>query len=68
MSTRGLAKRSKPAEDEFLGIKLSKKQDFTRFKQLRARTIKSTKWACPAVVNHLGICNDFNTLITNVGF
>jgi hypothetical protein len=29
--------------------------------------MKSTKWACAANLNHLGIGNDFNMLITNAG-
>lgn len=66
MNTRGQVRRGKTTEDEFLGVELSRKQDFARFKQLRARTIKSTKWSCPIVVNHHGIGNDFNMLITKV--
>jgi hypothetical protein len=67
MNTRGQAWKSKPNEDEYLGIELGRKQDYARFKQLHARTLKSTEWACPTVINYLGIGNNFNTLITNVG-
>ena len=73
MNTRGQARGSLPAqskkgkEDEFLAIKFKGKEEFAKFKQLRRREMKSTKWACAATLNHLRIGNDFNTLITNAG-
>jgi hypothetical protein len=54
------------APDEFLGIELRAKQDFGRFKYLKNRDIKSSKWVCPAVINPLGIGDDFSLLINNV--
>jgi hypothetical protein len=60
MNTRGQARKSKTTEDEYLGIALGRKQDFARFKQLCARTITSTKWSCPVIVNHIRIGNNFN--------
>ena len=74
MNTRSQARANLPAQpnkgkahEDFLGINLGTKENFTRFKQLRSRDVKSTKWACPATINHLRIGNDFNLLCNNVG-
>jgi hypothetical protein len=73
MNTRGQVHGSFPAQsnkgevDEFIGIKFKGKDEFAKVKQLRRRETKSTKWACAANLNHLGIGNDFNMAVTNVG-
>jgi hypothetical protein len=38
-----------------------------RFGILKNREIKSTKWACPTILNQLGMTNDFNLLCNRVG-
>jgi hypothetical protein len=43
------------------------KQDLDHFKKLKNPIIRSTKWVCPAVVNHLGIGDDFNILLIMLG-
>ena len=50
-----------------LGIEFDDRRHLNRFNRLKDREIKSTKWACPHILNQLGLHNDFNTLCNNVG-
>jgi hypothetical protein len=49
------------------GIVFDDQCQLNRFNRLKNREIKSTKWACPHILNHLGIRYDFNNLCNNVG-
>ena len=59
-----------PVEDgtpASLGIEFTEDFHHNRFNRLKDREIKSTKWACPHILNQLGLRHDFNTLCNNVG-
>ena len=59
MNTRGDARHHRALDEDFFGIKLRTRGQTARFRQLKARPIKSTKWACPTMLNHLGIGQEF---------
>ena len=67
MNIRGDARRRRALDEDFFGITLRTRGQIARFRQLKARPIKSTKWACPAMLNHLGIGQQFNDLATAAG-
>ena len=67
MDTRGQARRRRALNEEFLGIRLRKRGQVARFWQLMARPIKSTKWAFPTMLNHLGIGQEFQRLVNATG-
>ena len=67
MNTRGDARRRRALDEEFLGIPIRTKEQTSRFRQLKARPIKSTKWACPTMLNHLGIGHQFRELANAAG-
>ena len=52
---------------ERMGIKFVERTKADRFGLLKKREIRSTKWACPTMINQLGITNDFNLLCNRVG-
>ena len=62
MNTRGDTRRRRALDEEFFGIPLRTKGQTARFRQLKACPIKSTKWACPTMLNHLGIGQQFREL------
>ena len=62
MNTRGDTRRHRALDEDFFGINLRTRGQTTRFRQLKARPIKSTKWACPTMLNHLGIGQQFREL------
>ena len=53
--------------DKFIGMKLRGKNHPRIFRFLDEREMKTTKWACPATIQRLGITNDFDLLCNNVG-
>ena len=63
------AQAAPPVEDTpaSLGIEFEDRCQLNRFNRLKDREIKSTKWACPHILNQLGLRHDFNTLCNNVG-
>ena len=63
------AQAALPVEDTpaLLGIEFDDRRHLNRFNRLKDREIKSTKWACPHILNQLGLHHDFNTLCNNVG-
>ena len=67
MNTRGQSSRRRALEEDFLGIPLRKREDIAYFRQLKACPIKSTKWACPTMLNQLGIMRYFDRICSNVG-
>ena len=50
-----------------MGIWFVDKQHRDRFNKIKNREVKTTKWACPIILNQLGITNDFNLLCNRVG-
>ena len=52
---------------EWMGIEFIENFSITRFGRLKEREIRSTKWACPTILNQLGMTNDFNLLCNRVG-
>jgi hypothetical protein len=48
------------------GIEFDEPYQPYRFNRLKSRGIKSTKWACPHILNQLGLRRDFNNLCNNV--
>ncbi|KAK1644314.1 hypothetical protein QYE76_062119 [Lolium multiflorum] len=63
------AQAALPVEDTpaSLGIEFEDRHHLNRFNLLKDREIKSRKWACPHILNKLGLRNDFSTLCNNVG-
>jgi hypothetical protein len=53
-----------PVEDTpaSLGIEFEDHHHLNRFNRHKVHEIKSTKWACPHILNQLGLRNDFNIL------
>ena len=62
MNTRGDSSSRRALDEEFFGIPLRTKGQTARLRQLKERPIKSTKWACPTMLNHLGIGQQFREL------
>ncbi|KAK1668104.1 hypothetical protein QYE76_056263 [Lolium multiflorum] len=58
-----------PVEDTpaSLGIEFEDQRHLNRFNHIKDHEIKSKKWACPYILNQLGLRDDFNTLCNNVG-
>ena len=52
---------------ERMGIEFIENFSITRFGRLKEREIRSTKWACPTILNQLGMTDDFNLLCNRVG-
>ena len=67
MNTRGDARRRRALDEDFFGITLRTRGQIARFRQLKGRPIKSTKWACPTMLNHLGIGQQFRELANAAG-
>ena len=59
--------RATPPSDEQLGIEFTENFNTNRFRRLKNREIQSTKWACPTILNQLGMTDDFNLLCNRVG-
>ena len=62
MDTRGQSRHRRALDEELCGIPLRTKGQTTRFRQLKAPPMKSTKWVCPTMLNHLGIGQEFHDL------
>ena len=52
---------------ERMGIRFRDEAHRERFNKIKNREVKATKWACPIILNQLGISNDFNLLCNRVG-
>ena len=68
--TRAVAAQAAPPVENtpaVCGIEFDDQLQLNRFNLLKNREIKSTKWACPHILNPLGLRHDFNTLCNNVG-
>ena len=68
--TRAAAERAAPTminTPASLGIEFGANFQLNCFNRLKNREIKSTKWACPFMLNQLGIHQDFDYLCNNVG-
>ena len=59
--------RAAAAAQDRMGIRFADKQHRDRFNKIKNREVKTTKWACPIILNQLGITNDFNLLCNRVG-
>ena len=59
--------RATTLSDERMGIEFTERFNTNRFARLKDREIQSTKWACPTILNQLGMTNDFNLLCNRVG-
>ena len=59
--------RAAALSDEQMGIEFTENFNTNRFGRIKDREIQSTKWACPTILNQLGMTNDFNLLCNRVG-
>ena len=59
--------RTAAPSDELMGIEFTENFNTNCFRRLKNREIQSTKWACPTILNQLGLTNDFNLLCNRVG-
>ena len=59
--------RAAAAAQDRMGIRFADEQHHDRFNMIKNREVKTTKWACPIILNQLGMTNDFNLLCNRVG-
>ena len=59
---RAAASASRAVTQEHMGIRFRNELQHDRFYGIKNREVKTTKWACPIILNQLGIYNDFNLL------
>ena len=59
--------RAAAAAQNRMGIRFEDELHRERFNKIKNREVKTTKWACPIILNQLGIINDFNLLCNRVG-
>ena len=59
--------RAAAAAQDRMGIWFADEQHRDCFNRIKIREVKTTKWACPIILNQLGITNDFNLLCNKVG-
>ena len=65
-ATASSSRAAATAQDR-MGIRFADEQHCDRFNKIKNREVKTTKWACPIILNQLGITNDFNLLYNTVG-
>ena len=53
---------SRTVAQEHMGIRFRDELQRDCFNMINNREVKATKWACPIILNQLGISNDFNLL------
>ena len=61
------ASASRAVAQEHMGIRFRDELQRDRFNRIKNREVKATKWACPIILNQIGISNDFNLLCNRVG-
>ena len=54
--------RAAAAAQNRMGIWFEDELHRDRFNMIKNREVKTTKWACPIILNQLDITNDFNLL------
>src|SRR4051812_40386861 len=59
--------RAAAAAQDLMGIQFRDELQRDRFNTINNREVKTTKWACPIILNQLGISNYFNLLCNRVG-
>ena len=55
------------AAQDRMGILLADELHRDCFNKIKNQEVKTTKWACPIILNQLGMTNDFNLLCNRVG-
>src|SRR4051812_23403560 len=67
--TRALATSSfsRAATQERMGIRFRNESHRDRFDRIKNQEMKAIKWACPIILNQLGIFDDLNLLCNRVG-
>ena len=58
--------RATAAAQDRMGIRFADEQHRDHFNKIKNREVKTTKWACPIILNQLSITNDFNLLYNRV--
>ena len=58
---------SRDVAQERMGIRFRDEAHRDRFNRIKNREVKATKWACPIILNQLGISDDFNLLCNRAG-
>ena len=51
---------SRVGAQECMGMRFTNESHRDRFDRIKNREVKATKWACPDLLNQLGISDDFN--------
>ena len=64
---RAAASTSRAFTQECMGIRFRNELKHARFDRIKNREVKATKWACPIILNQLGIYDDFNLLCNRAG-
>ena len=68
MNTRSQARaRAATAAQNRMGIRFEDELHRDRFNKIKHREVNTTKWACPIILNQLGMPNDLNLLCNRVG-
>ena len=60
--------RAAAAAQDRMGIRFADELHRDRFNKIKNREVKTTKWACPIILNQLGITNDFNLLCNRLSY
>src|SRR3954462_5902649 len=67
MRALAAASSSRTVAQECMGIRFKNESHNDRFDRIKNREVKATKWACPVILNQLGISDGFNLLCSRAG-